>query len=171
MKLPKIGLMAAVAFALAPIAAHANGSDLFPDNQLTLDVFGTYTHAFETFGSQFDDNWRHGQFGGGLGVDYFFCKYIGIGVDSFADDKGQLLRDVSGSLYLRMPVDSTGFAPYIFGGPGGDFSPVSEWTEHAGAGVEFRFSTHFGIFADARYNFKDITSNDTEVRAGVQIAF
>jgi hypothetical protein len=158
-----------VTVALAPVVAHADSNDeKFPANQLTLDGFGTYHQTFPTFGSQFDRNWKHGNFGGGVGLNYFFVPYLGLGVDTYSEDHGAFFKNVAGSLILRMPVAQSGFAPYIFGGVGGTFDPVNEWTEHAGLGVEYRFSRHIGLFGDWRYTFEEKEPNSNLVRVGVR---
>lgn len=171
MKLTKIGLLAAAAFAAVAISAKAaDVNELFPNNQLSLDVSGVYHKSFGTFGSQFDDSWRHGTFGGDVGIDYWFCKYIGIGADSWGLSKGTLLHDVDGNLFLRMPVADSGFAPYLMGGAGRNFGP-DRMLEDCGAGVQFKFNTHIGIFTDWRYIFAEKMSNSTLVRAGLQFSF
>jgi hypothetical protein len=182
MKLTKIALVSAL-LALAGNAAMAQSTDeKFPDNQLTLDVFGTYHQAFENFGSQFNGSWKHGVWGGGAGVNFFFNKYIGVGVDSYGEAAGFLLNNVSANLYLRIPVGDTGLAPYIFGGAGGDFgdvgskfnngyTSVTEVTEDCGIGLAYRFNRHWGIFADTRYTYADKTANTTLTRAGLTFGF
>src|ERR1700722_10765563 len=92
-----------MAVALTPVLGRAANNDLFPGNELTLDAFGAYHQNFSTFGDQFDHSWRHGDFGGGLGATYFFIPYVGLGVDSFAVDKGPFFNNVTGNVYLRMP--------------------------------------------------------------------
>ncbi|HZM01957.1 MAG TPA: outer membrane beta-barrel protein [Candidatus Saccharimonadales bacterium] len=157
--------------ALAGNVAMAQTSDeKFPVNQLSLDVFGTYHQAFETFGSQFDKSWTHGRWGGGLGLNYFFNRYIGVGVDSYSENHGPFFNNVAGSVFLRMPIGDTGLAPYIFGGVGDDFNP-QEITEHAGIGLEYRFNSHWGIFADTRYTYADKTENTSLTRAGLRYGF
>jgi hypothetical protein len=171
MKLTKIALVTALV-ALAGNAAIAQTTDdKFPNNQLSLDVFGTYHQAFETFGSQFDKSWKHGVWGGGLGVNYFFNRYLGVGVDSYGDDKGPVFNNVAGSVFLRMPIGETGLAPYIFGGIGEDFHPVGNFTEHAGIGVEFKINSHWGIFTDARYTYANKDGNSSLARAGLRYSF
>jgi hypothetical protein len=160
---------AIVAFAATPLVSRAaDDGSKYPANQLTLDMFGSYIKDFHDFGDQFDHNWRHGQFGGGAGVNYFFSKYAGIGADSFTYDEGEFFKNVSGNVYLRLPIESIGIAPYIFGGGGRDFNPVAEWHEDAGVGLEYRFSRHVGIFSDIRYIWEGKTANASLVRVGVQ---
>src|SRR5258708_6933701 len=51
----------------------------FPSNQLRLDVFGTYATRNRE-GSSVNAG------GGGLGVDYFFLRYVGIGADTYIEE-------------------------------------------------------------------------------------
>jgi hypothetical protein len=172
MKVTKIALVTAL-MALAGNAVIAQTTDeKFPNNQLTLDVFGVYHQAFSTFGAQFDKNWNHGVWGGGLGINYYFNKYIGVGVDTYADTahSTRVDNDASANLYLRLPIGETGLAPYIFGGLGGVFNPVTELTEDAGIGLAYRLNSHWGLFADSRYIY-DHTHNSNLTRAGLSYGF
>ena len=70
-------------------------------NEFNLDLFGTYNHPIAKFNDIFDKSWRHGQWGGGVGMNYFFTKYIGIGVDTFFQEHGHFFNNVSGDVFLR----------------------------------------------------------------------
>jgi hypothetical protein len=171
MKLKKLGLMAAAAFGALAISANAaDVNELFPNYQLSLDVSGIYQKGFPTFGSQFDDNWRHGNFGADAGLDFWVCKYLGVGVDSWGTGKGTILHDIDGNLMLRMPVADSGFAPYIMGGAGSYFGP-DNMIYDAGAGVQFKFNRHIGVFADWRYLFTDKAENSSLARVGLTYGF
>ena len=165
-RLIKVACVTAAAF--LPFLARAQDNPKFPANQLTLDGFATYHQFFPNFGSQFDHNWRHGTFGGGAGVDYFFLPYVGLGVDSFGDSKGDFFDNVTGNVYLRLPVAQTGFAPYIYGGAGEVFHPTGEITEDCGVGLEYRFSRRIGVFSDVRYIFEKKTEDSNLVRLGLK---
>ncbi len=136
--------------------------DKFPPNQLSLDLFGTYATA-DRFGVK-RDRW-----GGGLGLNYFFMRYIGIGADSYLEEWKWPYR-VNGSLFLRLPTQS-GLAPYAFGGGGREFKYAPQWTYHAGGGLEFRLNRHFGVFADGRQVWPKETRDYVLARAGVRLNF
>jgi len=146
-------------------------------NELNLDLFGTYNHFFPKFNDLFDRTWRHGEFGGGVGMNYFFTKYMGFGVDTFFQRHGHLLNNVSGNLYLRAPIANSGFAPYIYGGAGWDDGSTvpggtgthDELTAHGGVGMEYRFNPHLGVFIDARYVWTDKTPDEGLIRSGFRI--
>jgi hypothetical protein len=168
MKWKSMAWIAVTALAATTVRADDGGLK-FPDNQLTFDAFGSYISGFKNFGDQFDHNWRHGDFGGGAGVNYFFMRYAGVGVDSFTYDEGQFFKNVTGNLILRYPIESLNLSPYIFGGGGRDFDPTDEWHEDAGVGLEYRFSRHIGVFADVRYIWEQKTENATLTRVGVRL--
>jgi len=65
----------------------------------------------------------------------------------------------------------TGVAPYVFGGGGRQFDPVTQWTWDAGAGLEWRFAPHVGVFVDGRYVFADKTKDFGLGRLGFRFGF
>lgn len=143
---------------------------LFRDNETSVDLFGSYTDTM-SFG-RFKDG-----FGGGLGANHFFTKYVGLGIDAYAWN-GDRPRDgvtaaVSGSLILRYPIEKLHLAPYIFGGVGGLFTKSTgpQMGEHAGLGLEYRFTKNWGAFADARYEFVNRDNNYILPRVGVRFTF
>ncbi len=119
----------------------------FRAQELQLDLFGSYTNSIERS--------DHGDgFGGGLGVNYFFCKYVGIGASgNLYKGEANGAWNFDTSLIARLPIESGSFciAPYILGG--GDLTTdgttVGGW--HAGGGLEWRATHHLGIFAEGRY--------------------
>lgn len=140
--------------------------------ELSLDGFATFTAREGEAEDIFKTNIRHGRWGGGAGVNYFFTRELGIGGDvNIIDNGGNFIDYASGSLILRMPLDPTGLAPYIFGGGGRQTQPVWNWTAHAGVGLEYRFNPWTGIFADARYIWADKTSAAIGLRTGLRFVF
>lgn len=142
--------------------------DLFRANEWSVDVFGTYV-VTESSGRYQDG------FGGGLGVNYFFTRYIGIGLDGYAWEGDRANDDavgaISGSLILRLPMDKYHIAPYVFGGPGGVFGPINEFSGHIGGGFEVRITHHIGVFADARYVFTEESNDYIVPRLGLRFIF
>lgn len=160
----------------------------FQANELTLDLFATYTAAERGIEDLFETNIRENknpmaEWGGGVGLNYFFTRSVGIGGDVNIIDNGcKFVDSMNGSLILRFPWESAGFAPYIFGGGGRTTNPKWDWTVHAGAGLEYRFNPLTGIFADARYVWADDLAGDGSgdskfdgdhllIRAGIRLAF
>src|SRR5258708_35166839 len=107
--------------------------DKFPPHDLSLDLFGTYATK-DRFGAKEDGG------GGGLGLNYFLTRFVGIGADSYVEEWKAPYR-VNGSLILRYPLQGMGgLAPYIFGGGGREFKYLTQWTYHGGGGIEFRLN-------------------------------
>lgn len=136
----------------------------FKDHEFQLDVFGLY--GWSTQG-QHDDG-----FGGGLGVNYFFTKNLGFGIDGSLRDADSALWTASASLIARFPIEngSTCLAPYILGGGGVQTNGTTAGSFHAGGGLEFRLPAGFGIFAEGRY-FWSGPDDQVQARAGFRIVF
>ena len=161
-----------------PNAWWANHWVMIPDNrytanELSLDLFGSYVHAEKKIENIFHQGIRHNGFwGGGVGLNYFFCRELGIGGDvNMPDDGFHLVDNVDGNLIARMPIANSGFAPYVYGGGGRQIDPAWEWEGHAGVGIEYRFNPGTGIFSDARYTWVKHTSDEILLRAGVRFIF
>lgn len=138
----------------------------FSDQELQLDVFGIYTN---TEGGGYGDG-----FGGGLGVNYFFARYIGIGADADIFDEGNDgVWGFTGRVIARYPIDSICLAPYAFGGGGYQMDGSGTGTLHAGGGLEYRVIPHkLGLFAEGRYTWALSAQDESvEIRAGVRIVF
>ena len=156
---------------------------------------GTDTHEFD-LGHLSNDRFlaRDQSWGGGGSIKFFFCKYIGIGVEGYALAAHDTVGGALGTLTLRYPIGCSRFAPYIFGGIGGAFggshTVLAEFPEEvfhvsdvdhdedavlageAGGGLEYRFTRHIGIMADFSWHFLDGPNNNFGmVRSGVTFAF
>lgn len=148
--------------------------DLYTANELSVDFFGSYLAGQRKIEDLFQTNIRHGYWGGGVGLNYFFTRNLGIGGDiNIPDDGGGLnfVNNMNGSLIARFPLGNSGLAPYIFGGGGRQTNPAWEWSGHAGVGMEYRFNPVTGIFADGRYMWVKHTSDEILFRAGVRFVF
>lgn len=146
---------------------------MYRDQELSIDLFGTLS-----LGEQFIDSIsaakvRHnGRLGAGAGVNLFFLRNVGIGADAWSEDiTGRFVDNLSGSLIVRFPIGDTGLSPYVFGGGGYQFEPVSQSFGHFGAGLEIRFNPHTGIFVDARYVVTHRTEDFGVARAGFRFSF
>jgi hypothetical protein len=148
-------------------------ADRYTANELSLDFFASYLAGERRIEDLFKTNIRHGFWGGGVGVNYFFTRNIGIGADmNIPDDGGgNFISNVNGSLIARFPIMQSGLAPYVFGGGGRQTNPAWEWTGHAGVGVEYRFNPVTGLFTDARYTWVKHTSDEILFRAGLRFVF
>jgi hypothetical protein len=148
------------------------GKPKFASGELSLDLFGSYINPERAIEDLFETNIRKGKWGGGVGLNYFVTREIGIGGDiNISENGGQFVDQALGSLILRLPWERTGVAPYILGGGGRAFDPDGEWLGHAGGGLELRFNPVTGIFADGRYIWAEHTSDRLLLRAGFRIVF
>ena len=157
----------AIGIVLGAVAAQTRGvaEEMFPSDQLTLDAFGTYATR-DRYGNDVDKG------GGGVGLNYFFTRYLGIGADSYIEEWKWPYR-VNGSGILRLPLPGplSRFAVYGLGGGGREFKYVPQYTWHGGGGLEFKLSRNVGIFGDAREVFPDKTENYTLLRGGISLEF
>jgi opacity protein-like surface antigen len=128
----------------------------------------------------FSNHPTNGGFGGGLGLDYFFLRYFGLGVEGNWFPGGEhdaAITQIIGNVFLRYPVALNGgrasIAPYLFAGGGGLWDSHRSAVEgHIGGGLDWRFSEHWGVFADIRYAWTTYQSVDiTEFRSGIRFAF
>lgn len=145
---------------------------LYTANELSLDLFGSYLAGQRKIEDIFKTNIRHGFWGGGVGLNYFPDKYLGIGGDiNMPVNGGHLVDNISGQLIARFPIDNSGLAPYVFGGGGRTTWPAWNWEGHAGVGLEYRFNPGMGIFGDARYTWVKNTPDELLIRTGLRVVF
>jgi hypothetical protein len=169
---------------------------LYRAHEWNVDLFGAYAPAGRDGRKYLGDH----AWGGGAGVDYFFTRNLGLGVEGLVlDGTGSRSGDVSGEFALnaigRLPIGNTPVAPYAFAGigaflPGSGsnfFNTVTNGIRHkvndrnsddilleghVGLGFEYRFQRHIGLFTDGRYEFVNKSDNNFGlVRAGVRFAF
>jgi hypothetical protein len=153
-----------------PCCEHA---DLYRAHEFSIDVFGTASLGQYTIEHPSGDRVRQNtEFGAGVGFNYFFCRYLGIGGDMYSENTtGTFIDSASASLILRLPLGHSGFAPYVYGGGGYLFELGDVWFAQVGAGIEYRFTPHIGTFLDARYVLPDETKYYGVARLGVRFAF
>ena len=141
--------------------------------ELSLDVFGTGSVGEQTLdhvsGARLEHN---GRLGGGLGLNYFFTRCVGVGGDVYTENEHpSFVYSASGNLIVRVPLGDSGVAPYVFGGGGYQFDEVAQRFGQVGAGVEFRFNQQAGLFVDGRYVITDRTENYGVGRVGLRVSF
>jgi hypothetical protein len=156
-------LAAAVAGLVVASAQVGTASDLYNCNELSLDLFG-YTASRDKGGG------NHQAWGPGVGVNYFFNEYLGVGADSYAD-AFVLPYLLNGSAILRYPINRTPIAVYGFGGFGREWTHAPQWMEYLGGGGEYRFGHNTGAFLDIRGVFPNETDDYWLLRFGFRITF
>jgi hypothetical protein len=152
---------------------------LFRDQEIQLDLFG----LGDFYKGRYDMSGRPA-YGGGVGVNYFFMKYVGIGFEqevygrntkgnrSQLNDGGYTRWKSVGNLFLRYPICQWNLAPYVMIGGGADYgrvgggyvnSPGSRPNKlagkgfgHVGGGLEYRVTQNIGLFTDARYAYSRV---------------
>jgi opacity protein-like surface antigen len=137
----------------------------FKDQELQLDLFASWTDA--TNNNPHEDGW-----GGGIGVNYFFMKYVGIGVDGNVYDGGPAVWDFTARIIARYPIEGAiCIAPYAFAGGGLLFDDTTVGTWHVGGGLEWRATHTIGVFAEGRYTWGGADVEATQIRGGVRFVF
>lgn len=162
--------IAASAFAGQPMAESkdykAPAPELcFKDQEFQLDVFGSYTDSRS-------DNPHADGFGGGVALNYFFIRNLGVGVDgNLFDGDANGVWSTTGRIIARFPIDSICLAPYVFGGGGYEVNGEGFGTLHAGGGLEYRATPTIGVFGEGRYTWGEDDRNSAQARVGVRFAF
>ena len=157
------------AFAGQPMVSSGKASKSMPepcikDVELQLDVFGSYTDS------------RHGYkdgFGGGIALNYFFMRYLGVGVEgNLYDGDVNGVWNLDGRLIARYPIDSACLVPYVFAAGGVQTNGETSGTFGAGGGLEYRITPQkLGIFAEGRYTWAGSSDDSAQVRVGVRVVF
>jgi opacity protein-like surface antigen len=130
---------------------------------------------FETFSLYAINSHNNRQYnhawGGGLGANYFFTKYLGIGGDAAAlYSQNNTAGEFTGKFIARYPIENSRFAPYALVGGGLITDGKTEGFGKAGAGLEYRFTQQLGAKAEYNYNFSNNT-NFSEIRVGLGYNF
>jgi len=149
-----------------------NLGDYYRASELSVDGFGSVSLGKYTLSHLSDANVRHNaRLGVGAGANYFFTRNIGI--EAYSESTtGPFIDSASANLTLRLPLGQSGFAPYAFGGGGCQFDVASVvWFGQAGAGLEYRFCPHMGVFIDARGVAPDHTKYYGVARLGMRFTF
>ena len=151
----------------------------FRDQELQLDIFGSYMNL--PHGDRQEELGRNpgtNGGGGGVGINYFFTRYIGLGADGSLNSNRGGVWDYTGKLIVRFPIEMGSFclAPYIFGGGGGQSYERHDGTVGAymtGGGLEWRATPHIGVFTEGRYTWTSNGNNgdNAQARLGLRIAF
>lgn len=115
--------------------------------------------------------------GGGLGVNYFFTKFIGLGVEQDVlghQGENSVRWATVGNLYLRYPICSWNLAPYAMVGGGASYGEglKGHGFGHVGGGLEYRVTDNIGLFSDARWIYSSEEPKSGVLgRAGLRFAF
>jgi hypothetical protein len=154
---------------------------LFRDQEFQIDAFG----LGDFYRGNFDMSGRPA-WGGGLGANYFFTRFLGVGIEqdlygrnskgsgvAQGNDFGYTRWATIGNLFLRYPICSMNLAPYLMVGGGANYGNVGggyvgtpgsrpnrlagQGFGHVGGGLEYRVTENIGLFSDARYLFSGVS--------------
>jgi len=148
-------------------------TDYYRSGELSLDAFGTGSIGKYTLNHLSTQRIRErGKLGAGLGINYFITRNLGLSGEIYSENtSGVFIDNASANLTLRFPLGQTGLAPYVFGGGGRQFDRLESWFGQGGGGLEWRFTPHIGIFADARLVIPDEARYYGLGRLGLRFAF
>jgi len=178
---------------------------LFRDQEFQIDAFGLgyFNQGGNNFNYYGNNNFPgisgRPAWGGGLGINYFFSRYIGLGLEqdlygrqpgqNNVVDAGYTRWATIGNLFLRYPICSWNLAPYLMIGGGANYGTTprivaqgrqlgtynsGQGFGHVGGGLEYRFTENIGIFSDARYIYSGVAglaNNNLMWRYGLRFAF
>jgi hypothetical protein len=164
---------------------------LFRDNELQIDAFGLgdfYKGANNSnfYGNNVRDFSGRPAWGGGLGLNYIFARYFGLGIeqDLYGRGPGGNVNDAAdygytrwatiGNFILRYPICQWNLAPYLLIGGGANYGNVPNFATaagggnarfrmagqgfgHVGGGLEYRVTENIGLFSDARYLYSGVS--------------
>lgn len=166
-------LLYSIIMACAVSLQAQDNPSLYSENEYQIDLFAAYkasqnsplTTSISSIASDSGD-WH-----GGIGLNYFLTKHLGVGVESYLNNFcGSGLDNINTSVFFRYPYKQV--APYAFGGVGYQLEGEDTFTAHLGLGVEYRFTKMFGIFTDVRYTWVDEGRTDNSlVRFGTRFSF
>ncbi len=137
----------------------------FRDTEFQIDGF------YSGFVGSRNSQLRTGS-GGGIGFNYFFAKYFGIGYEAtfFSSGGNFEALPLNGNFFVRYPICSLNLAPYIMVGGGAGFGDKTVGFGNVGAGLEYRITDHIGLFSDGRYYYGG-SGNVANIRGGLRFAF
>lgn len=117
-----------------------------------------------------DSEYYEEEIGGGVSFGYFFNENLGLdlGATWFATDSE--IQVYTLDLVYRMPMDC--IAPYVFVGGGVHTNSVTTGLWRVGAGIDFRLTSGYSVFADGSYNWTGEEELDYAIaRVGLRFAF
>jgi hypothetical protein len=188
-------------FTLSILLTHRGQSGQFKDSELQIDIYGI-GNFHKSSGGDYIDNLSESlggpdfglrsqlsgrpAWGFGLGINKFFSRYVGLGIEqsTFGRDVGSrrvLDADfgywrwqTSGALIFRYPLEHLNLCPFLLVGGGGQYSrepriSLSRYTGEntvyklagqgfgqVGGGLEYRFWKTTSVFSDLRYLFSGV---------------
>ncbi len=145
--------------------------EYFRAGEIQLDA------SFAAMLGRFNNHSANG-LGGNVGVNYFFTRYIGVGLDNSiggavgSGSLGGVFDSLQAQVIFRYPIESLRLAPYAMIGGGATWGAYrGQGNGNLGAGLEYRFTRNIGTFLDSRYLYGNNGLNESLTRIGVRFAF
>ena len=126
----------------------------------------------ETFATALTADVKHFTGGYGIGVAYAYHQNWTIGArltHTGFDVNKLLVEDIAVRLTARLPL-SHGLAPYTYLGAGYNLAR-DRFQIKTGAGLEWRFTPHWGVFTEAGANLDFESRNSLEAAGGIRYIF
>ncbi len=129
--------------------------------------------SFDVFGGAILPDGGKDALGGGVGVEYFFNRYLGVDLNYGVYATNSEHHEFDGNLVLRLPIDSLCVAPYVLGGGGYSVNSIKRANWDVGGGLDIRIpsASCLGIFAEGAFHFAEKGDDYTTVRLGMRIPF
>ena len=146
---------------------------LYRAQEFSLDLFGSGSLGEQTIDHISGDRVQHnGRLGAGAGLNYFFCRYVGIGGDAYTENTEHNFVDQRVGKFDRTASSETVGLRLIFSAAGAiDPMKSPKNSPKPAAALRFRVAKHLGFFVDARYVFADKTEGYGLGRGGVRLNF
>ncbi len=112
--------------------------------------------------------------GGGVGANYIFLRYFGLGTDAIWTDSNHrwTQQTFTGYGLLRYPICSWNLAPYLLVGGGATLDGRAYGFVQVGGGLEWRPWYHVGFFVDGRGCIVQKGANSFAlIRGGIRLVF
>jgi hypothetical protein len=134
----------------------------FADQEFQIDTYAVYSNYKGDTGA-----------GGGLSLNYFFHRNIGIGADVNVVDTDDTAWTYGAHLLFRYPIESGSlcWAPYAKIGGGITDNDVKAGYYGAGGGIELRFSPKWGIYGEGGYYWAAADQDFAQARLGFRWVF
>lgn len=131
---------------------------VFKCNELSADGFLSFIGAERRPLAFPNTSIKRGLWGGGIGVNYFWSRDVGISIDSAAYcGTPRFIQYVNANLLVRFPIEQIRLAPYLFAGAGRAYNPGWSWMGDAGVGFDFRICPKLALFTDGRYVIQNLS--------------
>jgi hypothetical protein len=141
----------------------------FYAGETSFDLISLYVNPTGST-DNYDVNLESGA-GAGIGLTHFITDSFGLSGRAYWWDTESIVNSVTASAILRKPIESLCLAPFVYGGVGGHFDSVNQFSTHLGAGVEYRLTDRIGVIGDFSRTFTEETQDWDMYTLGLRIKF